>query len=406
MANTTRIILQGDKLAADRLRLRHAVRVTQEFERLTYFQRLMQNERTIRFDNGSRIHLATRFGDLTAAYYAPPQVQHVQQERKVTAPKYIPFFRAYLEDTTPVWVLCRGGMNFGPPYEVFPDEFQRDGWARVYQKNETDGLAIYTILPSVNPLVTHHVDWWTRPVSSTTIKDDIHTAVGGGLGRDLVVEVVSDDVVYVRHREHSEPSNLDAWIVDVANGENAEVRWGLTQVHNFIWLDEEWFSTASSVGGQWGHRRGSSIGAASDADPYDRCGILTTVAYPDESVEPVKLTVIRNDDVFVSADAFYGASLGVSLQEENFFCWAAIGVTDVEQGLRGYRMGVYQDGVVSDVELPVNDTDRTFTAEDGTVLLYPTSTYLSSGLFTFSPVETEELSGFEPMFGIIKREVR
>lgn len=72
--STVSIVYHGDKQAADRVRLRHGVRVMQEFERLTYFQRLMQNERTIRFDDGSWIHLQTRFGDKFATFYAPPAI--------------------------------------------------------------------------------------------------------------------------------------------------------------------------------------------------------------------------------------------------------------------------------------------------------------------------------------------
>lgn len=73
-ASTVAIAYRGDKQAADRLRLRHGVRVMQEFERLTYFQRLTQNERHIYFDDGSWIHLQTRFGDKFATFYAPSPV--------------------------------------------------------------------------------------------------------------------------------------------------------------------------------------------------------------------------------------------------------------------------------------------------------------------------------------------
>ena len=105
----------GDKLGADRMRLKHGVRVMREFERLTYFQRLTQNERTIRFDDGSWIHLQTRFGDRFATFYAP-QPQEGTQQDAAFIPGLRPGFVAFNSAGERIGYLVSTAPSFAGPY--------------------------------------------------------------------------------------------------------------------------------------------------------------------------------------------------------------------------------------------------------------------------------------------------
>lgn len=136
MALTTRIILRGDKLAADRLRLRHGVRLMEEFRRLTGFQKLQQNERLVRFDDGSEIHMATRFGHEQVVCYAPTAKAIPLRQLPGTIAHHL-WIPAYTADPLAGGLRCvaagvgafTNGFEWHDSRYLGPDGYQQPGMA-------------------------------------------------------------------------------------------------------------------------------------------------------------------------------------------------------------------------------------------------------------------------------------
>ena len=97
MAKTTRIVLEGDQLGADRMRLRHGERLLGEFRGLTDFQKLEQNQRRVEFSDGSYVELTTCFGVETALFFSPPGVLPAEAPDIDTIEEPVPVITLWLD---------------------------------------------------------------------------------------------------------------------------------------------------------------------------------------------------------------------------------------------------------------------------------------------------------------------
>lgn len=112
---TLKIVLNGDREAADRLRLMHGARALYEFRRLTSLQNLKQNERRIDFSDGSHVRLETRFGHEVATFYAPVKERFVR-EKEEKYPQIVPGFVAFNSVGERIGYLISTNSTFGGPY--------------------------------------------------------------------------------------------------------------------------------------------------------------------------------------------------------------------------------------------------------------------------------------------------
>ena len=383
MARTTRIMLDGDKLAADQLRLRHGVRLLEEFRRLTGFQKLRQNERLVHFDDGSFIHLHTRFGDETMLFFAPPATSRKVKKPEELVVEYLPFFQAY-RGSEPVWVLCRGGMNFGPPYEILDDEFSREDGTRVCRRD----LETLTILPHLNPQATYLTAADDYAVSADAVQTDPNES---GV-YSITTTYVADTHLYVHQREST------TRLVDIASFQHGHTQYQVFQYENGLSVESYayWGETVYGLREQ---------GAVADDDP-NNFGVIASVAPFTEGGFGYTETdlITAQNGIFRNLGPYYKPlKYGAALQEGGWFSWACYtskGADAEGNFLRGIRMGIMQDGAeISDLVLSVGEVDRKFIAEDGTELLFRHVDAFDA--FSYSPVDAE----FEPLFGVLRREV-
>jgi hypothetical protein len=84
------IRMEGDTAKAQSMVHAHVTRLLLEFQRLTRFQNLAQNDRAVWFDDGSVIYMQHRFGQDLVTVYAPPSTTVKATDKRVSYHLWIP----------------------------------------------------------------------------------------------------------------------------------------------------------------------------------------------------------------------------------------------------------------------------------------------------------------------------
>lgn len=389
------IRLEGDKDKARSLVLAHAERLWMEFRRLTGFRSLQQNDRRVDFDDGSKILMQTRFGQEVMTVYAPPQTKR-EEENKIM--ELIPFFYAY-RGAEMVPVLCRGGLNFGPPYEVVDFTFRREGLARVFERPFGENqVERFTILPVVSLEGTYQADVWNRQVSAEVLSLDPWEN-NGDSGTVKVTKMTFENVAYTYPTPESPVP--DTLALAVHEFDTRQYGYTITE-----WFNSLGVRMASQVSDRFGEviYMLRNRGVVDDTSPNKYGAVFSVADYTAFTPPNARIVCAHNDTKVEVGEFFLPLSFGATVQQEGWFSWLCATNKSPE---RGYRMGILQNGrLLADTVLPVDGTTRELTAQDGTVLKFAQYDKFATDLqWIAAKDEAGAQIGVEQNFGLLRREV-